>query len=189
MKKAIHANFFHCASSEWRDLHTHCPTGPSSWCGFKQDRNSFKHSPGLPDAVIAKVKSVYQRLSEDSLLKKCPRGKAQNQNEAVNGMVWERIPKEVFVGADLLEFGVFEAVSHFNIGARTVLLLLKALKISPGKYTEEGCRHLDMDRVCGAEYKHSEERKKRRKVLRGQRKKKEDKNQQAVGVTYAAGAF
>jgi len=30
---------------------------------------------------------------------------------------------------------------------------------------------------------------KRRKVLRGQRKKKEDKNQQAEGVTYAAGAF
>ena len=28
-----------------------------------------------------------------------------------------------------------------------------------------------MDRVCGAEYKHSDERKKRRKVLRGQRKK------------------
>lgn len=104
-------------------------------------------------------------------------------------MVWERIPKEVFVGADLLEFGLFDAISHFNIGARAVLLLLKALKISPGKYTEEGCRHLDMDRIRGAEYKHSEERKKRRKVLRGQRKNKEDKNQQAEGVTYAAGAF
>ena len=189
MRKAIHASFFHCASSERRDLHTHCPTGPSSWCGFKRNRNSFKHSPGLPDAVIAKVKPVYQRLSEDSLLEKCLHGKTQNQNEAVNGMVWERIPKEVFVGADLLEFGLFDAISHFNIGARTVLLLLKALKISPGKYTEEGCRHLDMDRICGAEYKHSEERKKSRKVLRGKRKKKEDKNQQAESVTYAAGAF
>ena len=40
----------------------------------------------------------------------------------VNGMVWERIPKEVFVGADLLEFGLFDAISHFNIGARAVLL-------------------------------------------------------------------
>ena len=46
-----------------------------------------------------------------------------------------------------------------------------------------------MDRICGAEYKHSEERKKRRKVLRGQRKKKEDKNQQAEGVTHADRAF
>ena len=123
------------------------------------------------------------------MLEKCPHGKTQNQNEAANGMVWERIPKEVFVGADLLEFGLFDAISHFNIGARAVLLLLKALKISPGKYTEEGCRHLDMDRIRGAEYKHSKERKKRRKVLRGQGKKKEDKNQQAEGVTYTAGAF
>ena len=47
----------------------------------------------------------------------------------------------------------------------------------------------DLDRVHGAEYKESDERKKRRKVLRGQRKKKEDKNQQAEGLTYAAGAF
>ena len=117
-----------------------------------------------------------------------PSWKAQNQNEAANGMVWERIPKEVFIGADLLEFGLFDAVSHFNIGARTVLLLLKALKIPPEKYTEERSRRLDYDRVRGTEYKESDERKKRRKVLRGQRKKKEDKNQQAEGLTYAAGA-
>ena len=104
-------------------------------------------------------------------------------------MEWCEAHSKVSVGADLLEFGLFDAISHFNIGARTVLLLLKALKISPGKYTEEGCRRLDMDRVCGAEYKHSDERKKRRKVLRGQRKKKEDKNQQAEGVTHAARAF
>jgi len=138
MKKAIHASFLHCASSEGRDLHTHCPTGPSSWCGYKRDRNSFKHGPGLPDAVIAKVKPVYQRLSEDSLLEKCLHGKTQNQNETTNGMVWERIPEEVFVGADLLEFGSFDAVSHFNIGARTVLLLLKALKIFPRKLHRRG---------------------------------------------------
>ena len=31
MKKAIHASLFHCASNEDRPLHSHCPTGPSSW--------------------------------------------------------------------------------------------------------------------------------------------------------------
>lgn len=67
-------------------------------------------------------------------------------------MVWECIPKEVFVGAGLLEFGLFDAVNHFSTGARTVLLLLKALKISPGKYTEEACGCLDLDRIRGAEY-------------------------------------
>ena len=52
--------------------------------------------------------------------------------------------------------------------ARTVTQLLKALKISPGKYIEEECKCLDLDHVHGAEYKGRDERKKRRKVLRGQ---------------------
>ena len=106
-----------------------------------------------------------------------------------NGMVWERVPEEVFVGGEMLEFGLFDAISHFNIGARTVTQLLEALKITPGKYTEEGCRRLDTDRVHGAEYKERDERKKRRKVLREQSKKKEEENQQAEGVTYAARGF
>ena len=179
MKKAIHPSFLHCASSERRDLDTHCPTGPSSWCGFKHDRNSFKHGSGLPDNVIAKVKPLFQRLSEDSLLEKFLHGKTQNQNEAVNGMVCECVPEEVFVGREKLEFGLFDAISHFNIGARTVTQLLEALKISLGKYTEEGCRRLDMDCVRGAEYKERDERKKRRKVLRyKERRKKTSTNKQ-----------
>ena len=55
MKKAIHASFFHCASSERRDLHTHCPTRPSSWCGYQRDRNSFKH--GLACLMLSLQKS------------------------------------------------------------------------------------------------------------------------------------
>lgn len=72
-------------------------------------------------------------------------------------------PKEVFIQADLLEFDLFDAVSHFNVGARAVLLL-QALNISLGKYMEEGCRDLDLDSICGAEYRERDERKKRRKV-------------------------
>ena len=99
-----------------------------------------------------------QRLSEDSLLEKCLQGKTQNQNEVINGMVWERIPKEVFVKAVLLDFGLYDAIGHFNIGARAVLLLLRAVKTSPGKYTEEGCRCIDIDHICGAEYEESNQR-------------------------------
>ena len=81
------------------------------------------------------VKPIYQRLSDDNLLKKCLHGRTQNQNEAFNGMIWQRIPKEVYVGRDSLEFGLFDAVSHFNQGSKTVLSLYKALQIPPGKYT------------------------------------------------------
>lgn len=121
MKKAIHASLFHCASSESRPLHDHCPTGPESWCGFQRDKNNYKHGPELPLPVIAKVKAVFLRLREDSLLEKCLHGKTQKQNEAVNGMVWQHIPKEKFVGQEMLVMGLYDAISHFHVGTRAEL--------------------------------------------------------------------
>lgn len=47
----------------------------------------YKHGPGLPVELIAKLKPEYARLSDDSLFKKCLHGKTQNQNEALNGMI------------------------------------------------------------------------------------------------------
>ena len=189
MKQAVLASLFHCASNESRKLHDYCLVGPNSWCGYQRDRANYKHGPGLPLAVIAKVKPVYQRLSEDSLLQKCLHGKTQNRNESLNGMVWQRVPKEVFVGKDVLEFGLFDAVSHFNMGAETVLQLYEALEIPAGKYTEDGCQFLDAERTYMAVYKDQEHNKMRRKVLRGKKKRKEDKSQRSEGVTYAAGQF
>ena len=38
MKKVIHASLMHCASSEARLLHDHCPTGSTSWCRYQQNK-------------------------------------------------------------------------------------------------------------------------------------------------------
>jgi len=54
-------------------------------------------------------------------------------------MVWQRIPKEVFVGLETLELGLYDAVAHFNIGSVPVIKLLNALGITSGKYTKAGC--------------------------------------------------
>ena len=193
MKKAIHASLMHCASTEARPLHDHCPTGSASWCRYQQDKANgtklYKHGPGLPLEVIVKLKPEYIRLSEDSLLEKCLHGKTQNQNESLNGMIWQRVPKEVYVGRETLELGLYDAVSHFNIGAVTVIKLFQGLNIPPGKYTEEGCKLQDQLRVDGAEYKNKASTKKRRKVIRGLKKRKDDKNKQREGVNYASGEF
>lgn len=102
-----------------------------------KENNAQRLFPPEKQSLCSKVKPVYEKLSEDSLLNKCLHGKTQNQNEAISGMVWKGIPKEVFFGMEMLEFGLFDAISHFNIRAiaRTVLVLLRALKINPGKYT------------------------------------------------------
>lgn len=189
MKKAVLASLFHCASNATRPLHDHCPTGPGSWCGYQRNRTTYKHGPGLPLTVIVKVKPVYQKLSDDSLLEKCLHGKTQNQNESLNGMVWQRIPKEVFVGKETLEFGLYDAIAHFNVGAKTVLLVYEALGIPSGFYTQKGCQFSDSERLYKAQYKEQDQSKKRRKVLRGKKKRKEDKKRQSEGVTCAAGQF
>ena len=179
MKKAIHASLMHCASSESRPLHDHCPAGSTSWCKYQKDRANrtklYKHGPGLPLEVIAKLKTEYARLSEDSLLEKCLHGKTQNQNEALNGVIWQRVPKEVYVGREILEMGLYDAVAYFNIGSSAILKLFDALGIPPGKFTETGCRQMDHGRVLMAQRKSQCDTKKRRKVLRGLRKRKNDK--------------
>ena len=174
MKKAIHASLMHCASSEACPLHDHCPTGNASWCKYQKDKanhkNLFKHGPGLSLPVIAKLKPEYIRLSENNLLQKCLHGKTQNQNESLNGMVWQRIPKEIYVGRETLELGLYDAVSYFNIGSISIIKLFQALGIPSGKYTEEGCRLQDQLRVNIAQHKSKATTKKRRKVIRGLKK-------------------
>ena len=97
VKKAILAILFHCSSSKGNNYHNHCPLGKESWCGFQVDRagktNLFKPRPGLPLKVIAELKPVFAKLSEDALLRKCLHGKTQNQNESFNRIILDRVPK------------------------------------------------------------------------------------------------
>ena len=47
--------------------------------GYQRDLamgvHEYKHGPGLPLEVIAKVKPIFQKLSQDDLLQKCLHGK------------------------------------------------------------------------------------------------------------------
>ena len=74
---------------------------------------------------------------------KCLHEKTQNRNKALNGMVPKRILKEVFVGWEILEMGLYGPVAYFNIGTSAVLKLFNALGIHPGKFTEIGRKQQD----------------------------------------------
>lgn len=193
MKSAVHASLFHCVSSKKRNLHSHCPDGSESWCRYKQDKANntsfYKPGPGLPDNIIALIKPIYTRLSNDDLLKKCLDGKTQNQNESLNAMIWNRVPKTVFVGANVLNFGTYDAVGHFNIGHKAAINIFNELGLVPGQFFEKSILKADKMRIKKAEHRNTPEVKKRRKVLRGQKKKKEEKNQEKEGTTYKRGGF
>lgn len=193
MEKAIHATLFHVASSKDNNYHDHCPSGPNSWCGAQRDKANgtmlHKPGPGFPLHVIAHLKPVFADLSKHDLLEKCLHGMTQNQNESFNNMIWERVPKTTYVGFDTLEFGVYDAISNFNIGRKASLDILEELKINPGPYTVKGCIDANKKRLSRASYQMSETTKQRRKVIRGQKKRTDDKNESTEGINYQAGAF
>ena len=193
MKKAIHATLFHCASSKDNNYHVHCPDGSDSWCKFKRDKanrtSEYKAGPGLPKKVIKVVKPIFSRLSEDSLLDRCLDGKTQNQNESLNGVIWDNLPKNVFVGSDVLHLGVYNAVASFNIGCQASLNILQKAGIKPGKFCTKEMRCADLVRVKKANYKAKDEIKVRRKKLRAGRKHHSDKAEEKEGVTYDSGSF
>ena len=134
----------------------HCPNGIDSWWKYKKDKiteeKSYQPSAGVPNH-IKEVKPVYARFSEKALLEQCLHGKTLNQNEALNKMMWERAPKETFIGFQEIETATFDAIANLNIGATARINVLKPLGIDPGQYTMEGCSKIDVQGIKSAEYK------------------------------------
>lgn len=86
------------------------------------------HGNGLPLDVVAELKTIFLRLSEDSFLKRCLDEKTQNQNKSLNGMIWDRLPKQVVFSSQVLSLGVYGAVAHFNVGARGITQVLEKMQ-------------------------------------------------------------
>ena len=45
-------------------------------------------------------------------------------------MMWNGLPKTIFVGSDVLHLRVYDAVSHFNIGASAAIKTQEKMGIS-----------------------------------------------------------
>ena len=150
---------------------------------------TYKPGPGLPLDIVMKLKPIFEELSNEKLLKNCLHDLTQNQNESFNATIWERLPKTHYVSRAQLEFGVYDAVAIFNIGRKASILIFEKLDMIPGQYTVKGCKIINQKRLSNSSYKNIESSKKRRKVIRGKSKQKDDKNDEKDGETYAPGAF
>ena len=53
----------------------------------------------LPHVFVEQLKPIFTRLSEDKLLDHCLQGLTQNQNEAVNQVLWGEVPKNEILQA------------------------------------------------------------------------------------------
>ena len=133
------------------------------------DTSFHKHGMGLPPPVIQDVKAVFDDLSTNNLLRKCLHGKTQNQKEAFNSTICNRIPKTRFVKFKVFELAVFDTVSHFNIGQLETLLIFDTLGIERRYYTMKGCLDGNKTRIDNAKKKSTSSVKTRRRILMGVR--------------------
>ncbi|GFY06797.1 uncharacterized protein TNCV_482021 [Trichonephila clavipes] len=152
LQQNVIAALYHCASSDKKPMHGQCPIGKESWCYFQRGvvngtKCSTKYA-GLSNDVLNKIKPVYLELCDKQVLSKCLHGRTQNANECFNGIVWQKVPKEVFVSLKTIKFGSYDAVIHFNEGLNGCLKVFNKMNIkNPGVFTLRGYKHLDKCRI------------------------------------------
>lgn len=148
MQNAVMAIWHH---SKWTDEspdHDFCLPGEESWCGFQRDISSgtadCDHESPIPEAVADAIYPTFEALSDESLLSRCLHGGTQNQNKAINGLIWQRATKETHASTPTVELATFLAVGHFNDGSQTLLTILEALGIDPGYHCRKACKKLEL---------------------------------------------
>lgn len=193
MKTAIWADYFHLSSTNEEPIHGLCPKMSDTWCKYikaqakKEEYDHSKHSH-LPPVVMKAIKPIFQDLSNPLLLQKCLHGRTQNAKESLNNLIWTRIPKNVFVHRKTLEFGVYEAVSTFNLGNITKCLVFEKIGLEPGLNCVSALKS-DEQRIKSAEksiqeiYKRCRQHSQTaRKVLEDQYEEQEDPDDPAYGA-------
>lgn len=195
MKTAIWASYFHLSSSNENPTHELCPSEAGTWCKYRKsiiegkpyDHDKHTH---LPSDIMKAVKPIFQDLSNPILLAKCSHGGTQNVSESLNSVIWQRIPKNIFVSLQTLKLGVYDAVSAYNIGNLSKCRVFKKLGLKPGYYCIHGLREQDMARIKFADKKIEEIQQKCRKNISNARKLLEDEyaaTEDADNPSYAAG--
>ena len=191
MRNAIWAIFQHVIRGPEKETlhqqHAYCPISDDTWCKYQKDKklgsNSYNDKKCLPFIFRGELKPIFDRLSSDDILLSCQRGLTQNQNEALNGVVWSRCPKRLYCGAHRFTISVCDGITQFNDGATGRYKLYKALNFDTFENSLKGLQRDQHTRVRRAAQKISSRYKKRRQVLRQLRKTKTDDK------SYIAGGF
>ena len=191
MKKAIGAVLYHCSEANDPEArHMYCDRTEGTWCKYWKSNimgTIYNEKPGIPRAVKLKITPIFEDLSKDELLERCLHGNTQNNNEAINAIIWKKLPKDIFVGRKMLEIGISSAVINFNDGACGMQPVYKKLGLLNGYFMNNYCRNHDMLRIKESVRKSSLICKASRKRLHASRKGYQDKNNDDEGPTYGYG--
>ena len=129
-------------------------------------------------------------MSDDNLLSKCLHGSTQNVNEALNKIIWNKCPKQVFVERKMLKIGVYFAILEYNDGAFGIQNVLKRFNVVSGVCLGQGSLKINLKSVNTSKRKSSDEGKRRRKTIRKIKKGFLDKDKEIeVNESYVSGGF
>jgi len=91
------------------------------------DTSSFK--PKVAAAVMGEIFPTFEAVWDKNLLASVLEGLSQNNNTALNHLVWDICPKELFAGPDTVLTACAIAVCLFNGGANTLQTMLRGLNL------------------------------------------------------------
>ena len=86
------------------------------------------------------IKPIFMNLSDNELLER-------QKKVSLNGMIWKKCSKDVYVGKCVLEMVVSSAVICFNEGKKGILDVLYNCCIEPGKSTKVLVTQRDNERM------------------------------------------
>ena len=155
------------------------------------NQNKYKKKLSLPPAIKLLLLPIFKSLSDEKLLKKCLHKYTQNDNEAINSVIWKKCPKDIYISKKVLEIAVASAVIELNDGASALLNVFKEIGLYCGKFAVEGLRKKDVERVKQSARKSSKDGQARRKTLRSIAKKwiDDDTEKEADNPSYGTGLF
>ena len=150
MKRAIGYVLFHCSEACSSARRMFCEK-EGAWCKFHQSKNEGKEyveKAGIPLVVKDVIAPILSDLSKNELLAKCLNGKTQSNNEAINVIIWKKLPKDVFVGRNVLGTDISSAIINFNDGACGFLKVMENLNLQSGFFTTRYCNKHDIAGYC-----------------------------------------
>ncbi|KAJ4449706.1 hypothetical protein ANN_01110 [Periplaneta americana] len=184
MQQAIWAIYFHKLSNDDAPQHGLCLPGEDSWCGYHKAQlkgDTYKHEHSLPEAVLLAIKPIFRDLARDDLLSKCLHGKTQNPNESFHHVIWERVPKTVFVQVRTLNIGLYDAVICYNDGCYSRIKVLEKMGLTISGNVKCALMNIDKRRLSEAN-KRAENMEKearvRNRIEKRKRESQEEQNQQ-----------
>lgn len=93
----------------------------------KRDKCQHRDHNHVNPVIMDMIKPIFRDLSDPELLRKCLHRTIQNVNESLSNIIWEKIPKNIFVKLPILKLGTY--VGTFNEGNIVKCKVLNELDI------------------------------------------------------------